>query len=177
MESILSDVGALYNEDHAHLLQANVGVVWTSVPYRRQMRGVIGMAEMPGQGSLSGWRKARAEQQLEEWFGLVPDFLVTLYAPFCEGADDATFCALVEHELYHCAQAVNEFGAPRFSRATGRPIYTLRGHDVEEFVGVVRRYGARATGASELVRAANAGPQVAPAAISGACGTQARGAA
>jgi len=52
----------------------------------------------------------------------------------------------LEHELYHIVQSVDEFGAPKFNRDTGMPTLTLRGHDVEEFVGVVRRYGARACG-------------------------------
>ena len=30
----------------------------------------------------------------------------------------------------------------KFNKDTGQPVLTLRGHDVEEFTGVVRRYGA-----------------------------------
>ncbi|WFU46213.1 putative metallopeptidase [Sinorhizobium terangae] len=45
--------------------------------------------------------------------------------------------ALVEHELYHAAQETDASGAPKFSRSTGRPVFVIRGQDVEEFVGVV----------------------------------------
>lgn len=47
----------------------------------------------------------------------------------------------------------------------------MRGHDVEEFVGVVRRYGARAAGVQAMVDAASAGPQIAAVKIAQAYGT------
>lgn len=84
---------------------------------------------------------------------------------------DAEFCALIEHELYHASQERDAFGAPKFSKSTGKPVFTLRGHDIEEFVGVVRRYGAEATHVKALVDAANAGPEIANVRISQACGT------
>jgi hypothetical protein len=47
----------------------------------------------------------------------------------------------------------------------------MRGHDVEEFVGVVARYGAEATGVAAIVDAAKAGPTIGRASIAGVCGT------
>jgi hypothetical protein len=85
------------------------------------------------------------EQQMHEWFGRIPKYIITLAADYCEQCNDLEFCALVEHELYHIAQATDDFGAPKFNKETGQPVLKLRGHDVEEFVGVVRRYGASAT--------------------------------
>ncbi|ASJ61546.1 hypothetical protein SMB554_20520 (plasmid) [Sinorhizobium meliloti] len=79
--------------------------------------------------------------------------------------------ALVEHELNHAAQATDAFGAPKFSRSTGRPVFTIRGHDGEEFVGVVRRYGADAAGIRAIVDAANRPPEIARAQIAHAGGT------
>ena len=46
----------------------------------------------------------------------------------------------------------------------------MRGHDVEEFIGVVRRYGASAD-VQELVDAANSPAEVAKINIARACGT------
>ncbi|MQU78407.1 hypothetical protein FB009_109180 [Sinorhizobium medicae] len=109
--------------------------------------------------------------QIKQWFGFVPDFIITLDAEYCRHCGDAEFMALVEHELYHAAQDTDAFGAPKFSRSTGRPVFTIRGHDVEEFVGVVRRYGADAAGVRALVDAANGPPEIAKAQISHACGT------
>ncbi|WP_420376855.1 putative metallopeptidase [Sinorhizobium medicae] len=47
----------------------------------------------------------------------------------------------------------------------------MRGHDVEDFVGVVRRYGADAAGVRAIVDAANRPPEIARANIAHACGT------
>lgn len=161
----------LHNPEHAHLEIASVGVVWTNVQNSRHMRGIVGMAEVPDtQGG--NWKKARAEHQLREWFGAELDFLITLDAPWSARIGDAEFCALLEHEMYHCGHARDQFGAPKFTRS-GRPKYALRGHDVEEFVGIVRRYGAgpAAGGVAEFVRAAKRKPEVAPAQIEAACGS------
>jgi len=84
--------------------------------------------------------------------------------------DDPSFCALVEHELYHCGQKLDVHGMPKFGQ-DGMPQFAIRGHDVEEFVGVVARYGADAAGVSEMVEAAKHRPSVGLASIAGACGT------
>lgn len=170
--SVLADSGPLVNEDHAHLRFATIGYLWTNVSNARKGRVVVGQAEIGSpQGAMGKWAKARAVQQIEEWFGAVPDFIMTIDAGYAARCSDAEFCALVEHELYHMAQAMDEFGNPKFSKDTGRPIFTIRGHDVEEFVGVVRRYGADAAHIRDLIEAAQRGPEIAAAAIASACGT------
>lgn len=82
------------------------------------------------------WQKGRQEQQMIRWFGYLPRFLITLAADYCSQCSDAEFCALVEHELYHICQEHNQYGEPKFTEE-GFPKLKLRGHDVEEFVGVV----------------------------------------
>nr|WP_172685678.1 putative metallopeptidase [Sinorhizobium meliloti] len=78
--------------------------------------------------------------QVKQWFGFVPDFIITLDAEYC--------------------------------RACGAPVFTIRGHNVEAFVGVVRRYGANAAGVRVIVNAANRPPEIALAKIiAHACGT------
>lgn len=171
-ESFLKSASPLFNAEHGHLRAATIGVLWTNVSNVRQMRAIAGTAEVP-QPKGSKWQIARSEHQLREWFGTdAIDFLITLDAPYCATAGDAAFCALVEHELYHCAQARNAYGAPRFTRE-GRPVFAIRGHDVEEFVGVVRRYGTGATShaVQELVAAALRPPEIEPAIVAVACGT------
>lgn len=169
-ETFILPDGELHNPDHAHLETAEIGVLWTNVDNARNMRIVIGQAELMPPMAMGKWQRARAVAQIEEWFGAVPDFLITFHAPAAASMDDASFCALVEHELYHCAQQRDAFGAPKFKRETGEPIFAIRGHDVEEFVGVVARYGM--TGAvRDLVEVANAGPTIDLADIAGACGT------
>lgn len=171
-ETFLDRDSSLFNPEHVHLRQARIGFLWTTVPCSSKGRTVLGSAEMPSpRGRL--WIKSRQEHQIRQWFDTEPDFLVTIFAPFAAEAEDAAFCALLEHEMYHCGQATDEFGAPRFRKSDGRPIWTVRGHDVEKFVGVVRRYGARASGRAtgELVRAGSRDPEVGVAEIAGACGT------
>ena len=168
--TFINEGAALQNEDHAHLANASIGVLWTNVSNSRATRRVVGQCET-GQPAIMGkWLRERALIQIEAWFGEVPDFILTFDAQYAAVCEDAEFCALVEHELYHAAQERDIYGAPKFSRE-GRPKFTIQGHDVEEFVGVVRRYGAEAAGVTALVEAANRKPEVAVASIAQACGT------
>lgn len=170
--TFIEDGAPLQNEDHQHLVPAQIGALWTTVTNARAGRRIIGMAEYgPQIGGMGRWQRARAEHQITQWFGAVPDFLLTFDADYASSCSDAQFCALVEHELYHCGQERDAWGQPKFRRQTGLPAYAMRGHDVEEFVGVVRRYGASAAGVTELVEAAAGGPIIAAADISAVCGT------
>lgn len=113
---------------------------------------------------------------MADWFGRVPSFLITLDAAYCANCTDAEFCALIEHELYHVSHALDKHGAPAFTME-GRPKLKIRGHDVEEFVGVVRRYGAGDGATAQLVAAANGKAEVSSASIASVCGTCLRAAA
>lgn len=168
--TFIEESGPLANPDHAHLREAKIGVLWTNCANARAMRQVVGQAELMPPMAMGKWQRARACQQIVEWFGDMPDFLLTFEAMTASTMDDPSFCALVEHELYHCAQKLDKFGMPSFKQ-DGSPSFAIRGHDVEEFVGVVARYGAEAAAVSEMVRAAGRGPTVGRAAIAGACGT------
>jgi hypothetical protein len=165
---ILADTGSIQNEDHAHLIDADIRVMWASAAFSRKGRAVVGQAEQVA-FRAGGWQKARMEQQMMDWFGDVPAYIITLAADYCAQCSDADFCALVEHELYHIAQAKDQYGAPKFTQE-GLPKLEMRGHDVEEFVGVVRRYGA-SPDVQELVDAANKPAEVGKLYISRACGT------
>lgn len=171
-QTFLDDASPVFNPDHEHLAHANIGFLWTVVENSRKGRRVIGQCEEgKPQGAMGKWSRARAEQQIVDWFGSIPDFIITLDADYCRQCGDAEFMALLEHELYHAAQDIDAFGAPKFSKSTGAPVFVIRGHDVEQFVGVVRRYGADASGVREMVDAANRPPEIARARIEHACGT------
>lgn len=102
--TFLDDSSPLYNEDHIHLTKADVRYMWTNVPNVKGMKRVAGTAEMPFfRGSV--WQKHRAILQMQEWFGGIPDFLITFDAGLANTATDLQFCARMEHELYHCAHA------------------------------------------------------------------------
>lgn len=169
--TFLEEDGRLFNPDHKHLIGADLAFMWASSGYTRQGRRVIGRAE---EVRIMGeaWCKGRQERQFVDWFGRVPAFLITLDGFHCAECSDAEFCALVEHELYHVGHARDEFGAPRFGK-DGSPKLAIRGHDVEEFVGVVQRYGVGDAGAplAQMIIAAAKGATVAPIRVAQACGT------
>lgn len=165
---ILADTGSIHNEDHGHLIDGDIRIMWASSGFAKQGRVVLGQAEQVA-FRAGGWQKARMEQQMIDWFGEVPSFIITLAADFCATCTDLDFCALVEHELYHIAQATDNEGSPKFTQE-GMPKLEMRGHDVEEFIGVVRRYGA-STEVQALVDAANQPAEVAKLHIARACGT------
>lgn len=168
---LLAEDGPLYNPDHKHLRFADFEVLWAPGGFKTKGRTVIGTAEEVT-FRCNKWQKLRQEQQMYQWFGRVPDYLITLDAEYCRECSDAEWCALVEHELYHVAHKIDEFGAPAFTR-DGAPKLEIRGHDVEEFIGVVRRYGVgnHEGMLSRLVEAANARPEVSRVSLAGACGT------
>lgn len=169
--TFIVDGATLENPDHSHLRMASIGVLWTNAPNAARGRTVVGQAEFrPPAGVGAKWARARAECQIIGWFGAPPDFLLTFYADYAAKCSDAEFCALVEHELYHCGQARDGFGAPRFTKA-GLPVFELRGHDVEQFTGVVRRYGADAAHVAAFVAAASLTADVPADRIAHACGT------
>lgn len=169
-KTFIDEGGDLHNPEHAHLSGADFEILWATTGFVKQGRRVLGMTEEVT-FRCGPWQKGRQEQQMCEWFGRVPDYLITLDAFHCSQCDDADFCALLEHELYHIGQRRDEFNNPCFSE-DGRPKLFIRGHDVEEFVGIVRRYGVGNNGPlADLIIAAARKPDVAPIKIAQACGT------
>lgn len=171
LATFVEEGGPLHNPDHKHLKDADLEVLWAAGGFGRQGRFVVGTAEQVN-FRAGGWQKERQQHQMEQWFGRVPTFLITLDGAYAREASNAEFCALVEHEMYHLAHRLDDFGAPAFDKE-GNPKLYIRGHDVEEFVGVVARYGmGDAEGKlAQMVAAAKAGPTVKPLRIAQACGT------
>lgn len=167
--------GPLHNPDHDHiaeLIHDNeefLACAWASSACMAKKRMVLGQCEkvMFNQG---GWKKARQEQQMRDWFGYVPVYLITIDASYCDQATDRDFCALIEHELYHIGVERDEDGEPLYSDMTGLPKHYLAGHDVEEFVGVVKRWGADES-VKRLIEVAKQVPFVSDVNISKCCGT------
>ncbi|MEW5969279.1 MAG: putative metallopeptidase [Pseudomonadota bacterium] len=167
--------GPLHNPDHDHiaeLIHDNeefMAFAWASSACMAKKRMVLGQCEkvMFNQG---GWKKARQEQQMRDWFGYVPVYLITIDASYCDQATDRDFCALIEHELYHIGVERDEEGDPLISEMTGLPKHYLAGHDVEEFVGVVKRWGADES-VKRLIEVAKQAPFVSDVNISKCCGT------
>lgn len=167
--------GPLHNPDHDHiaeLIHDNeefLAFAWASSACMAKKRMVLGQCEkvMFNQG---GWKKARQEQQMRDWFGYVPVYLITIDASYCDQATDRDFCALIEHELYHIGVERDEDGDAIISEMTGLPKHYLAGHDVEEFFGVVKRWGADES-VKRLIEVAKQAPFVSDVNISKCCGT------
>ncbi|MGV1222092.1 putative metallopeptidase, partial [Klebsiella pneumoniae] len=95
-QNILSEDGRIHNPDHAHLVDADVAFMWASGSFSKSGRIVLGQCEQVMMRA-GGWQKSRMEQQMHEWFGRIPKFIITLAADYCEQCNDLEFCALVEH--------------------------------------------------------------------------------
>lgn len=173
--TFIEEGAALENEEHAHLRDASIGTLWTNVANSKNGRSIVGQCELGDPMAMGKWAKAKARIQVEHWFGTIPDFILTFDAAYAMQCSDIEWCALVEHELLHAAQETNQFGAPKFSASTGRPVFGIRGHDVQEFTSIVRRYGAEAAHVREFVEAAKAKPEIGSVQVSHACGVCVRG--
>lgn len=151
--TFINDGAALQNPEHGHLQSASIGALWTNVANSRNGRVIVGQCELGDPMAMGKWGKAKARIQVEHWFGHIPDFILTFDAAYADQCSDIEWCALVEHELLHAAQERDAFGAPKFSPSTGKPVWAMRGHDVQEFISIVRRYGADAAHVREFVAA------------------------
>ena len=145
--------------------------MWASTAFEKKGRTVLGQCEQV-MLRAGGWQKVRLEQQFRDWFGRVPKFLITIAADYSAECSDTDFACLVEHELYHIAQAVDIDGELKFNDE-GMPVLTMRGHDVSEFIDIVDRYGVGNSDSdlSKLVEAAKTKPKVSQSSIARACGT------
>lgn len=176
---VLDPDGDLYNEDHAHLAtwDAAIGWLWMAEPLHKAGSRILGTCAV-GRPSGDAWAQAVKREQLERWFGDVPDFVVSLCARHAghelEHGRPANVLAVVEHELYHAAIKRDGYGVQQFDRF-GNPRWGVRPHDGEEFAGVILRYGVEASNAAALVAAADHvrqhGPSVAASTLEGVCGT------
>ncbi|MFN3650077.1 MAG: putative metallopeptidase [Armatimonadota bacterium] len=168
--TFLDESGLLHNWEHEHLQDATVAFLWTNTRNEKGGRRIVGTAEIPASQGATRWVKARLEYQLWNWFGELPDFLITIDASYWAAISDAAACALIEHELYHCSFKVDRDGDPR-TDPDGELIWSLKAHDVEEFIGVVRRYGpgAASGGVAALVEAAQHRPLFSAEEIAEAC--------
>lgn len=124
-----------------HLRHGDVTILFLmrAAPLMKAQRRILGQMALPRfQGSLA----ALAGWMLDTLCGGTrPDFIMMLDFEFWTQADARAREALVFHELLHAAHAIDKDGEPKFTEE-GMPIWEIRGHDIEEFNEVVRRYGA-----------------------------------
>jgi hypothetical protein len=126
--------------EHAHLKdgEPTVEFLYRAIPVIQAGRQVLGAVHLPSvQGKLSDL----FDWMLLRLFGALPDFLIILDEEYWLSCGDKHREILMHHEMCHCIHKEDKWGSPRFGKE-GQPVWGLRGHDVEEFNLVVRRYGA-----------------------------------
>lgn len=181
----------LYSGTHQDIAEARVGWLWAGSDCRVRGREVAATAEIPRppQG-VNSWGKERYWRQVEGWFStwweasdegedaepVRPDFIITVHSQGWEEWDDTFALSVVKHELLHCMQALDRYGAPRFNAQTGEPIYCLRPHDFEGFVEEIEWFGP-SEDAKRIIEAASRPPRAGRASIASVCGTCLRAAA
>lgn len=130
--------------------EARIMIVMRTAPKVRNGRDELGSMSLPRfQGGLA----ALGVWLLAEHFGSYPDYVLTLDNTWWEGSTPEQKEALVFHELMHCEHATDREGELKF-QDDGRPVWAIKGHDIEEFREVVRRYGDWSGEISGFVHAA-----------------------
>lgn len=132
-------------EAHAHLQAANIGYIFRDDELKRHGRVIAAEAILVERILQSEKRYSR----IVKWAVLrilgateLPDFLILIDRNIWEGMDVEQRLALIDHELSHCwYETVDGDGVTQKFHRDGSPWWAIRGHDLEEFCGVVERNG------------------------------------
>ena|SRR5260221_1816734 len=127
--------------EHEHLREHKPSVAFLLRNDERIKAGrkILGTVYLP---SVQGELRPMFDWLLEEKLGYLPTFLMVLDRDWWLDRSDREREILMFHEMCHMAIATDRYGTDRFDKATGEPVWTIRGHSVEEFNEVVARYGA-----------------------------------
>jgi hypothetical protein len=140
--------------EHVHLLDGEATIDWL-LKRDEKVKGermIIGTAHMP---RVSGELSECFSWMLGRLFGRIPDFLIVLDREYWFKASALEREILAYHELMHCVHKRDRSGELLYTD-DDRPRWGLKGHDVEEFSAVVRRYGAWKHDIREFIAAAQA---------------------
>lgn len=133
--------------------EARIVFLMRAEPKLTGRRTILGTMGRPAFGEVGNWLLARACNGL-------PDYVMILDDTHWRAADTFRRTALVHHELKHGGYKRDKEGEPLFTPA-GDPVWTIIGHDLEEFDDTVRRFGAWKGDISSFMRAlrsSNQGP-------------------
>ena len=122
----------LVAEFHTDIAEAKIALCW------------INSVKPDRDGHLL-WGRAKKIGELEKEFH-EHDFVIILNKQVWRTLPEKGKRALVDHELSHCGVECDE--------KTGEPRYHTKKHDVEDFVGVVRRHGLWKSDLEQFVNAA-----------------------
>jgi hypothetical protein len=130
--------------EHAHLVDAVIGYVFRDDMLTRQGKVVAAEAILVERILQSDKRYSRMVKAfILHVLGaeVLPDFVMLIDRNIWEGQSAEEKLALVDHELSHMHFATEEDGETQKFHRDGSPWWSLRGHDVEEFCGVIERNG------------------------------------
>lgn len=138
--------GELIAGHHQELVDVHIEYVFRSEPAKENGKEKWGTAR-----KISGLHAYLAGDTTEG--AEVDDFFVIEIAePIWAVLDEHQRRALVDHELMHCTTAIDE--------KTGELKLKMRPHDLEEFAGIVRRYGLWRDDVEWFLKAAADGGQL-----------------
>jgi len=140
--------------EHVHLRENEIRIeyLFRAMPKLKGGKAVLGSVHQP---TCQGEMRPVFEWLLARLFGYLPDFVIILDQGFWESVPAQTKDALIFHELCHVKQDLDQYGVPKFNKQTGRAVYRLVGHDIEEFRAVVERYGAWSPDVADFVASVN----------------------
>ena len=121
VETIAKDIIATV-EEHAHLAQAVILYVFRDKASRNRGRAVLGRAR-----KVAGLNKFLIHDEDD-----LPLFVLEISKDTWEDLTEEQRRALVDHELCHLVVDTDD---------DGTLVARTRGHDLEEFIGVVDRHG------------------------------------
>jgi hypothetical protein len=101
--------------------------------------------------------KCKKATDLDREFNDV-DFVILLNAEMWKRIKDDFRRAIIHHELEHATVARDSIGEIKRDER-GRPVYRVRGHDLEEFRSIVSLYGCYKADIEEFVREALNSPK------------------
>jgi hypothetical protein len=149
----IDEDGPLHNPEHEHLDKATIGFAWAPEENSRNMRRILGQTELMPPMAMGKWQRGRAIAQMADWFGEPPRLPHHDRQSSPPASTTPASAPSSSTSSTIAPRRRTRFGHPKFHRDTGEPMWGIRGHDVEEFVGVVARYGTEATGTTDLVKA------------------------
>lgn len=137
-----------FKDRFEHLGECRIGYIFTDEEIRMQGKVKAGMVIMP---SAMGQNRTLYEWALSQTFdfkddiyeeSVWPDVVMIVNSDCWEVYNAVQRVMLVYHEMLHIAQATTKDGEERYSEEDGRPLYSIIGHDVEEFEEVAELFGA-----------------------------------
>lgn len=121
---------------HAPLAAVRIEYVFMQKNPVKNNRIVLGRVRKVG--GLAAYFADDSFLEADRFLPAVPFFVMEIAEPTWLELDDKKRRALVDHELCHCVVDDEVVDAP--------PKLSTRGHDLEEFIGIVNRHGLWSAG-------------------------------